>query len=928
MSGAPDPRARPLDDCGCCAAVTAETPAPVTNREGLDRIGYRVGDHAQFKASLLAALSSLSDPARAPLRDLTTREDDDVSIALLDAWAVLADVLTFYQERLANESYLRTAVDRGSVLELARLIGYELRPGVAAGVRLKFSLDESPGAPARTTIDRGAQVQSVPGPGETAQTFETIEKLEAHVLWNAMKPGATEPPDLGPGVTHLYLRGTATQLQPGDAILIVGDERDGATAAPDLERWDVRELLSVTADADRNLTRVTWADGLAQPPREPPVRNVRVYAFRQRAALFGHNAPDPRLMQVPEDLLDDSGTDWKDFRLPVGLIDLDASHQKVVAGSWIALKRPPGSEEPQGAVELYQATAVAHPSRSDYGLSGKVTRIHPDTTVHLDDGFFPLRDTLVFAQSEPLEPAAGPLITREPEAPSLPIPLDAGALAPVEGTRVTLDREVPPLPKGRRLIVTGRRIRARVALHAAGLALTSDAGGHETLEPGESLLTLASPAVLPGGQALWRLRRANGFTGTITAGTADLLIAAAGRDDEVVSEEATVASAEGAPTRIALQGAGLLGTYDRATVTVAANVAAATHGESVREIGGSGDAGRTFQAFTLKQAPLTYLASGARAGLESTLEVRVDDLLWREAPSFLDRPPDARIYTARRGDDGRTTILFGDGRNGARLPTGQQNVRFAYRKGSGLEGLVRAGQLSQLLTRPLGVREVVNPLPAEGADEPESLADARSSAPLTVLTLDRVVSLQDYEDCTRAWPGIAKALATWTWDGRAQGVLLTVAAPRGAPVTPGGDLEKSLLEALDAAGGPFVPVRVRSYRPASFRVAATVQVHPDHLAEKVLAAVRDALALRFSFDARDFGRPVALSEVIAVMQAVPGVVSVDVDHLQRTDVPQSVDPAPRLLAELPAGGGAPETVQPAELLTLDPASLQDLEATS
>ena len=59
------------------------------------------------------------------------RDDDDFSIALLDAWATVADVLTFYQERIANEAYLRTATERLSVLELARLIGYQLRPGVA-----------------------------------------------------------------------------------------------------------------------------------------------------------------------------------------------------------------------------------------------------------------------------------------------------------------------------------------------------------------------------------------------------------------------------------------------------------------------------------------------------------------------------------------------------------------------------------------------------------------------------------------------------------------------------------------------------------------------------------------------------------------------------------------------------------------------------
>ena len=71
-----------------------------------------------------------------PLAGLTTRDPSDPSIALLDAWAVVADVLTFYQERIANEGYLPTALERRSLLELSRLIGYRLRPGVSASVRL------------------------------------------------------------------------------------------------------------------------------------------------------------------------------------------------------------------------------------------------------------------------------------------------------------------------------------------------------------------------------------------------------------------------------------------------------------------------------------------------------------------------------------------------------------------------------------------------------------------------------------------------------------------------------------------------------------------------------------------------------------------------------------------------------------------------
>ncbi len=172
-----------LDTCHCCEGLTAQTPAPVANRPGLAAIAYRVGTHSQFKQSMLAALSDITRPA---LQNLKARDDDDFSIALLDAAATMADVLTFYQERIANESYLRTATERRSLLELARLIGYELRPGVAASALLAFTMDESPGAPLETTVDIGTKVQSVPGPDEKPQTFETVEKITARVECNAI----------------------------------------------------------------------------------------------------------------------------------------------------------------------------------------------------------------------------------------------------------------------------------------------------------------------------------------------------------------------------------------------------------------------------------------------------------------------------------------------------------------------------------------------------------------------------------------------------------------------------------------------------------------------------------------------------------------------------------------------------------------------
>src|SRR5262249_32904512 len=136
--------------CGCCLGLTSFTPVKLVNRPGLSAVAYRVGTQPLFKRSMLAALSSSAHRA---LASLTTRAGDDFCMALLDAWAWVADVLTFYQERIANESYLPTATERRSLLELARLIGYELGPGVAASAWVAFTLETAPGAPSRTVID-------------------------------------------------------------------------------------------------------------------------------------------------------------------------------------------------------------------------------------------------------------------------------------------------------------------------------------------------------------------------------------------------------------------------------------------------------------------------------------------------------------------------------------------------------------------------------------------------------------------------------------------------------------------------------------------------------------------------------------------------------------------------------------------------------
>ncbi|WP_329214417.1 putative baseplate assembly protein [Streptomyces sp. NBC_01485] len=222
-------------------------PAPVWNRPGLPALSYRVGDHRQFLDAMLARLPAAGDDEHAPLAGLTTREPDDPSIALLDAWAVVADVLTFYQERIADEGFLRTAAEPESLVRLGRLVGHRPRPALAAAAHLAYTLD--PGT--SCVVPAGSQVKSEPEPGALPVVFETAGDLAARAEWNRLPVRATRPPaltaDVATSVRSLDVEGVQPALRPGDRLLF---------AYPDARLNLTRVVESAQPDPARGRTTV------------------------------------------------------------------------------------------------------------------------------------------------------------------------------------------------------------------------------------------------------------------------------------------------------------------------------------------------------------------------------------------------------------------------------------------------------------------------------------------------------------------------------------------------------------------------------------------------------------------------------------------------------------------------------------------------
>lgn len=1123
------------ETCGCCKGIHKLTPVARLNRPGLNALSYRVGTHASFLETMKARLSNLElapedfEPGVGPqpiqprpLLNLTTRASSDPSIALLDAWATVADVLTFYQERIANEGFLPTATERRSILELARLIGYRLRPGVAASVFFAYTLEKN----SAVEIPAGTRAQSVPGPGELPQSFETSEKLMARAEWNSLKPRLARPQvitlegdfgtDAGTRET-LYFEGISTKLIPGDALLIrLGDEPNrhalrlvrSVTPQPADNRTEARLLPSQSAnpeallktfvdnatslfagsslardvaavlqrlidavhakvslrEADRllrnarvrlnelhdfaakrkftrlepwiasvtdtvaslspaNLGSESTSDDVSilqqpgtqlsgfgnlfalleplsvmpsiQPPsaRQLPRTSAHVFAAQSDIAPQLLTALNPAVAPVlyqawanievspsevevdairvkaglfpgayPGDATVDTDppitttfsapnltSSWgglvttNSTTHPPTAVPLDGVYDKIQPASWVAIERPAlGADPNERKTTFHQVINVQTLTRSTTNSSyaTRVTQLvlepqwldelsgDQSLTAILNSPEF-LRGTVVYAQAEPLKLAEEPL-DRDIAGSTLELAelyagLNSGRWVIVSGERTDIPNvsgvaaselvmlagvtQGPPkeqclpfpanvIPLSKVFYITAPNAandRLVVgSLSEAGLRMLKELPlptltNQQYCEPVELTPGSFVDAYVPSEDE----RRGNfrAFE-SLLKDPRPRPLSTSGDQDAVFGWRIKNPSE---PTRSTLLLANKLAySYDPATVTIYGNVVKATHGETKNEVLGSGDGSQALQQFDLRQSPLTYLSAPTPAGAESTLQVRVNDLLWHETENLVGLGPRDRRYVTRTDDKDQTTVQFGNGEYGSRLATGVENVKAVYRVGIGSSGNVKARQITSVVTKPLGVKEVINPLPATGGANREDRDQARRNAPMAVMALDRLISVQDYEDFARTYAGIAKASSARLSDGRRQLVHLTIAGSDDIPIATTSDLFLNLQQALRQFGDPYQSIQIAVRKLKLLVISAKVRLKPDYLWEAVEPVLRAALIEKFGFARRELGQDALPGEALSVMQAQAGVAYVDLDTFDAV----GEDTSPQGLANL------------------------------
>lgn len=354
--------------------------------------------------------------------------------------------------------------------------------------------------------------------------------------------------------------------------------------------------------------------------------------------------------------------------------------------------------------------------------------------------------------------------------------------------------------------------------------------------------------------------------------------------------------------------------YDPTTFRMDANTVDATEGATVhQEVIGSGDEHTANQSFSLAHPNVTYLSTPdgvlstvvveiteSGAPIVAPFEEAVDSAAfpngsaaiaegrrWTEVRDLSASGPFDKVFEVHTRE-GRTTIRFGDGVNGSRLPTGHGNVRATYRYGSPHPARLAAGQLTLLASRPRGIIGVTNPVPTSGGAEPESGRDVRQRAPASTRSLGRIVSLEDHRFFAEDFPGVGRASVDRLAGPDGPVVHVSVASSDGTGL--GEPVLDDLHAAITRASASVIDVVVQESTWRWMTIDARVTVASDVDARDVERVVVSALAERFAVGASVPGRSVAAAEVVALIQRQRGVVGVDLRRFTADAGPDEVVP--------------------------------------
>jgi len=767
-----------------CPCGTLLHPQVIYNAPGLRTIEYRVGEYPGFRAALLQALPGETELTQTidgqVIQVWRPGAEGDLAVQLIEWWAYLADVLTFYNERIATQAYLRTADLPESVGRLIQVLGYRPRPALGARGTLAAVLSGSKPA----VLPKGLQIQSKPGPGKQPQVFELDADTTATRpdVVSARTIPANAPLLPAGGAKAVWLAGKVSGIKAGDKLLLAPAGVLQGQPPSDFA-W-----VSVTAIA---------------PGSDPAGSAVTIVSFSVIAGSIAAGA------QAANYVLLRSAQNAPPWTYPAATAQ--AITQSTVELASLARGMAPG--------QLLLLDVTGTPSDSSVVTTPVIVQSYVEVVWYANG-------------NGPTPPAESP----PGSSPPITIPhAEIGFTPQLASANWNANRKL---------------VTARWDFSSVGQLVPVLAAADLAYAGGATALASVSGA-FPVGETNVVVEDAGGNGASGVANSPD-------------GQTATLANLS------ALPAGGLTPPLD-----VLFDLLAVSRGKTVAsETLGSGNAAVAGQDFTLKKSPVTYQQDSASVSgdnFSSTVRVWVNQVQWQEVRSFFGQDRNAQIFLLREDEQGKTHVVFGDGVNGARLPTGTNNVVASYRYGAGADAPA-PDTLTVLLSPQPGLKSVRNPLTPTGGADADSPARIRTLAPRSVMTFGRAVSLADYEAIAAGAPGGVQAKAAYAFDSAAQRPIVTLCVAGDAGAV------SAVRAALAGAADPNRPVRVDAATPLVVTLSLTYVRNPTHDDATVRAGLHAALldpdSGLFGVNAVGIGQVFYDSQISAACCAVPGVLAV------------------------------------------------------
>jgi hypothetical protein len=763
-------------------------PQPLNIGAGLSSLPRQVATFPEFRRAMLHAVRSeeieiidknnLKVKLR-PLSNWRARDKDDLGIMLLEMWAYVCDSLSFYDEVIANETYLRTSRLRPDTRRLVALLGYLPRPAVGSIVELAALADGR----LQLKLPVGTAFRSGAFDGNPPQVFELDKDAFIHPLTNKWQISAPHPGKIRNNHPNELLVSLQSEIKE-DAILLLIDKADAGKN----QGLKVNKVEKYTGIDRKQYTQL---------------------AFTTSTKLT-------------------AGTQLKDLKLllptnAIGLWTINATEASVTSTTLTL-------ETLNNQIKPGEYILVIYSNESRWFKVAQVNDVNR-------------------------QPMAASDLTVNGNVFKLP-----GLTIPV--TQITLDvsinsanRKLPGAANWDNTIRAG--ITVFFGMQTAGIVIDEPKTG---LSPGDPL-NFNGFVEAPIGEASPHhfLLQDKNTLGASIGGTVDYK----------------------AKNLILDQGAGWSPEL-MLPVEVYGNIITASRGEKVEnEKMGNGDAAVANQTFKIKKKPLTYHLSPTAdndTGVKNSLTIYVNGIKWTEVNSFFGKKENDQVYIVRQNDEGESLVTFGDGIRGERLPSGVNNIMANYRFGAEA-ACPPAGSVNQISKPVKGLQSVKNILAAFGGADAEPAEEMRKYAPKSALTLGRVISLQDMEALTAAFPGVRAVQTEWRWNKGKQ-----CASAHIFYIGEDG-LEPSISQRLRNVSDPSTSITVEKAQPVSLTISLNVQIDPRYLEQDVIRQLRQHLMDKqnglLAPEKIGIGTPLYRSKIFEAVLKIKGTVSVDSILLNR-----------------------------------------------